>query len=210
MIERSVPGYQQLLATLPMLSKRFSQANSHCYDLGCSLASVALQISQGVATNCSIVAVDQSAAMLAKAQSIIDMAKPKVSIQLVQADILQLKLQPASMVVLNYTLQFVKVSKRQQLLSKIYQALLPGGVLLLSEKVNYDNDFIQQQMQQLYDDFKMANGYSKMEISRKRAALEQVLICENEAQHLQRLQQLGFTATVWQRQLQFISFLAWK
>ena len=117
----------------------------------------------------------------------------------------------ASMVVLNFTLQFLPLEDRKLLLAKIYNGLLPDGALIISEKLAFD-DARQQALQvDLHHAFKKAQGYSELEISQKRTALENVLIPETFAQHQQRLKSVGFSsAELWFQYFNFASFIALK
>jgi len=113
--------------------------------------------------------------------------------------------------VLNFTLQFIDPSERLVLLEKIYQGLRPGGVLLLSEKLKFDDDEEQTLLTDLHHAFKRANGYSDMEIAQKRTALENVLIPDTVEQHQARLAEAGFASyRLWFQCLNFASLLAIK
>ena len=130
-------------------------------------------------------------------------------VELICADIRDVKIQQASLVVMNFTLQFIAPEHRQALLDRIYQGLKPGGVLLVSEKVGFDAAE-QEWMSELHHAFKKANGYSELEISQKRTALERVLRPDTPATHRRRLHQAGFADCVqWFQCLNFVSFVAW-
>ena len=64
--------------------------------------------------------------------------------------------------------------------------------MILSEKIHFDNEFRNQTINNLHHQFKSNNGYSKMEISKKRDALEGVLVTDLETLHLKRLELIGF------------------
>ena len=130
MIQRSVPGYGTLISTIGIMAARYAQADSHCYDLGCSLGAVTLSMRQRISqTNCDIIAVDNSAAMIEKGQRLLaDDKSSAVSVELICADIQDVSIENASVVVLNFTLQFIPVEERLALLQRIYQGLKPGGV----------------------------------------------------------------------------------
>jgi tRNA (cmo5U34)-methyltransferase len=115
------------------------------------------------------------------------------------------------MAVLNLTLQFLPPDERLELLQKIFQGLNPGGILVLSEKVVFDDQTESERMVQLYQGFKKTMGYSDLEISQKRNALENVLIPDSDQQHLARLQAIGFDEVyLCFRSFNFISWLAIK
>lgn len=209
MISRSVPGYALLLHMIGLYASIFIQPGSRIFDLGCSLGEASLVIAERTdATDCKIVAVDNSAAMIAKCEQ--QVAFPN-KIEWRCEDIRQTEINNASMVVLNLTLQFLPPDERLTLLQKIFQGLNPGGILVLSEKVVFANATENERMVQLYQGFKKTMGYSDLEISQKRNALENVLIPDSERQHLQRLNDVGF-GEIYQcfRSFNFISYLAIK
>jgi len=110
---------------------------------------------------------------------------------------------------MNYTLQFLPVEERLGLLTKIHRGMLDGGVFVLSEKVADDDPDIENLLVELHHDFKGANAYTDLEISRKRTALENVLIPETIAAHRRRLRDAGFAhAGVWLKHFNFVSIVA--
>ncbi|MDH5219059.1 MAG: carboxy-S-adenosyl-L-methionine synthase CmoA, partial [Gammaproteobacteria bacterium] len=137
-----------------------------------------------------------------------DMPTP---VELICDDIRNVQIENASMVVLNFTLQFLPVDDRLTLLKSIYQGMLPGGILVLSEKICYEDESKQELLTNLHHAFKRAQGYSDLEISQKRSALENVLIPESVPTHLDRLLQAGFEQRhVWFQSFNFISLVAIK
>ncbi len=209
MIKRSVPGYPLAISMISTIANQYVTADSHVYDLGCSLGAGCLAIEQGVVDKSfQLVAVDNSHAMM---QACRETLKEQTNIEFVEDDVLNVAINNASMVVMNFTLQFVPVEQRLTLLKRIYQGLLPGGVLVLSEKIMFDDESLEQQMQGLHHRMKKLNGYNEMEIAGKRQALEKVLMPETIETHQVRLQQAGFNqTTLWLRCLNFISLLAIK
>lgn len=212
MIQRSVPGYQHLVALLGLLAGRYAQDGSKIYDLGCSLGAATLSMVQGTkAEDCEFIAVDNSSAMIERCFKNFSTLDTPHSIDWVCEDIVQLLFEPASIVVLNFTLQFVSPEERLGLLRRIHKNLLPGGVLVISEKLAFAADDVQQELTELHHDFKRVNGYSDLEISQKRSAIENVLISDTLEEHMLRLQTAGFErSTVWYQCLNFASILAWK
>ena len=117
----------------------------------------------------------------------------------------------ASVVVFNFTLQFIPPAQRDALLARIGSAMRPGGVLVLSEKIRFEDEHLQALNTDLHHAFKRANGYSDLEISQKRSALENVLVPETIATHQQRLRNAGFTSVdVWFQCFNFASLVAIK
>lgn len=212
MIGRSVPGYSTLLSMFPVLARYFITADSRCYDLGCSLGASTLAVQQGVdKSGVEIIAVDNSPAMIEKCSALIAEHKGMASVSVKQADIYDLEIDNASLVVMNFTLQFIEESRRQELVNKIYNGMNKGAVFLLSEKIKSTDDTQDERLISLHHAFKKANGYSDLEISQKRTSLENVLVPESVEQHINRLKKSGFSEVmVWFQCFNFVSFLAIK
>lgn len=212
MIRRSVPGYSEIIALLGLFAEQYAQADSQLYDLGCSLGAATLSLRRRIRQpGCRIIAVDNSESMVERCRENIAHDLESTPVELHCADIRDVAINKASVVVLNFTLQFLPDSERLALLQRIYHGLLPGGVLILSEKLRFDEEERQQFQEQLHLAFKRANGYSQLEISQKRAALEEVLIPDTLEQHQIRLKEAGFTQIEpWFQAFNFASIAAVK
>lgn len=212
MIQRSVPGYTTIVAMIGTLAERFAQAGSRCYDLGSSLGAATLAMRHRIpAADCEIIAVDNSQAMIERARAVLAADSGQVPVQLICDDLQNVTVENASVVVLNFTLQFIPTSEREIILQKIYDGLKPGGVLILSEKVAFSDSDHQELMIDLHHAFKAANGYSALEISQKRSALDNVLIPETLFDHKTRLKNVGFNSVdVWFQCFNFASLIAIK
>jgi tRNA (cmo5U34)-methyltransferase len=195
-----------------MLTKRFAQPNSNFYDLGCSLGAATLEMRRNIdQSNCQIIAVDNSQAMIERCQLHLNAFKGDTPVKVICGDIQEVELTNASVVILNFTLQFIEPDARQALINKIYQGLNPGGVLLVSEKLRFENETAQRLLTDLHHDFKRANGYSELEISQKRNALENVMLTDTLYQHQQRFTKAGFsTSELWFQCFNFCSMIALK
>ncbi len=211
MIQRSVPGYTTIIPMIGLLTERYAQNDTRCYDLGCSLGASTLAMRHGLAgKRASIVAVDNSPAMIERCAHYIELNNEQAPVQLVCEDIRNIAFEACSVVTLNFTLQFLPVENRAPLLTRIADALVPGGVLILSEKLRFADEE-QNEQQELHWLYKRANGYSDLEIAQKRSAIEKVLLPETLATHQQRLQDAGFARSfVWYQCFNFVSMLAIK
>lgn len=213
MIRRSVPGYATIIDMIGVLAARYALPNTVLYDLGCSLGAASLAMAKRVTvSDCKIIAVDSSAAMINRARTLIAKKDTAgmIPVEFVQSPLERLDWQvPASMAVLNFVLQFIPLAERQSLLARVASVLTPGGVLVLSEKICYTDPMEERLQQSLYYDFKRNNGYSEMEISQKREALENVLVPETIETHRHRLLQVGFREVhLWYRCFNFCSMIA--
>lgn len=213
MINRSVPGYATVVPMLGMLARRYAQTDSTLYDLGCSLGAVALAMQAAVrAPGARIVAVDNAPDMIRgleerlAAESAQEHAPP---IEPLRRDILELPIERASVTALNFTLQFVPLERRAELLRRIAVGTLPGGVLLLSEKIRFEDPREQALQTEWHHAFKRAQGYSDLEIARKREALDNVLRPETLDTHRRRIGQAGFAQVYrWFQGFNFVSLVA--
>ena len=182
---------------------------------------------------CEIHGIDNSPAMIDKATSVINataasanentadndlatntdyaLTTTDVPIKLHCEDMQQSRLSNASVVAMNFTLQFVPSADRNDMMQKIGDCLKPGGVLIISEKVTFDDPVLSEMHIDMYHNFKKANGYSALEISQKRTALENVLIPDSLDTHKRRLIQAGFSnSSVWFQCFNFASIIAIK
>ncbi|MDF1724064.1 MAG: carboxy-S-adenosyl-L-methionine synthase CmoA [Alcanivorax sp.] len=210
MIRRSVPGYPTIIDMIGVLAARYAQPDTCLYDLGCSLgaattAMAALTAGQGN----RLIAVDNSVAMIRQAHTLIEETGQSERVTLLEGDVASMDFEVCSMAVLNFTLQFIAPDKRDALIQRLADATVPGGILVLSEKIRFADDGENTLQTELHHAFKRNNGYSDLEISQKRTALENVLIPETLADHEARLRQAGYREIhVWFRCFNFISLLA--
>jgi len=210
MINRSVPGYATVISMTGLLAARYARTGTRIYDLGCSLGASLLSAARQ--PNCqtnTFIGIDNSEAMLTAARDVLDKEVPGLAIELIESDILDAPIDNASVVIMNYTLQFVPIASRLPLLKKIRSALAPGDALILSEKIKLDSPTMDDTMIAMHHDFKRAQGYSDLEIAQKRQALENVLIPETLNVHFERLKKAGFSdSSCWFQCFNFASMIA--
>ena len=212
MIRRSVPGYDAIISQLGVLAKHYALPDTTIYDLGSSLGAATLSMYRQTSDlNIKHICIDNSESMVRRCQSRLQRHMPDADLQVLCEDIEGIEIQNASLVVINFTLQFLTPDARLSLLTKVHQGLLPGGVLILSEKLIF-KDSVENQLQiDWHITLKRSNGYSDMEISQKRAALENVLIPDTFEQHQERLKEAGFMQYFqWFQSFNFASLIALK
>ncbi len=210
MIARSVPGYASILSMIEQLSSRFVRPGTTVWDLGCSLGAATRLIRRQAPLDCTIHAVDNSPAMIERLQSILaESPDDGCRVELHEADLRDVEVRDATFVVLNLTLQFLPPAERTQVIDKIFRGLLPGGALLLSEKICFNEPTQQHLMTELHHDFKRAHGYSDLEVAQKRTAIEDRLIPETLDTHINRLKNARFMPVApWFQCFNFVSILA--
>jgi len=214
MIKRSVPGYPTIVENVGVLAARFAMPGTALYDLGASLGAVTQALRRHVrGEGCRVIAVDNSAAMVERCREYLaaqdSIFQELLPVEVLEADILNLAFEPASVVAMNFTLQFIAPPQRLALLTRIRQSLLPGGALILSEKLCFADATAQALLNDLHLDFKRANGYSELEIAQKRSAIDNVMKPDTLETHRQRLLDAGFSTVVpWFQCLNFASLIA--
>ena len=148
MIQRSVPGYELIINGIQQLATKHVKDNTRCYDLGCSLGAASLAMSQGIqASGCEVIAVDNSSAMIERCQLFVESYHHTTPITTTLSDIAEVTIDNASMVVLNFTLQFIPMNLRQSIINSIYKGLNTGGLLVLSEKIKAEDGDIKKCVQ---------------------------------------------------------------
>jgi len=212
MIRRSVPGYDTVIAMLGVFASHYVQPHSRVYDLGCSQGAATLALRRHIQVpDVTLVGVDNSSAMIERCQHNIAADLSPSQVELRCEDIQDTPLENASLVALNFTLQFLPPEQRDAMIAKIASGLNVGGVLVLSEKICFEEAEKQRLFTELHHEFKRLNGYSDLEISQKRQAIENVLIPDTAEQHRQRLLRNGFSQVhCWFQCFNFASFLAVK
>jgi tRNA (cmo5U34)-methyltransferase len=212
MIQRSIPGYNTIIDSIGQLAGLYAQDKSQIFDLGCSLGAASIAIRRYIkAQDCKIIAVDNSPAMIDRCKLHLQAFKSDTPVEVICDDLQNIKIHDASMVVMNFTLQFIPPDQRLQILSTIYQGLKPGGILVLSEKLSHDTSSGNELLIDLHHEFKRRNGYSELEISQKRTALENVMLIDSFETHQKRLKKAGFSDVVmWFKCFNFASLVATK
>lgn len=196
MISRSVPLYADVQRSIPVLAGLLDHDPIRVIDLGCSTGTSLIHLSSQLPErNLELIGVDNSQPMLEKCQQKLESLNPPHAIQTVCDSVQSFEFENASAVLMNYTLQFVPEADRPALLRRICQSIRPGGFLLISEKVAHEQPAMDNALVELYFEHKRRQGYSELEISRKRDALENVLIPLTTRQNLDMISAAGFTRT---------------
>ncbi len=210
MINRSVPGYASIVSLSGHLAARHAQDGTRLYELGCSTGASLFSMRRHVSANsCTLVGVDNSTAMIDACRENLRKAGGSAAVELHCLDFFDIEISNASVVVLNFTLQFVPQAQRDELIDRIYRGLKPGGVLVLSEKICFDDPRQQALHTDMHHAFKRQQGYSDLEIAQKRSAIEKVMQPETLDAHKTRLRSAGFdNAEVWFQCFNFLSLVA--
>jgi len=209
MLERSVPFYRESQKITQFFVLKYLKENSRVYDLGCSTASLLLNIHREMRCNAELIGLDNSEAMLQQARRKCEAYGADIKVE--NADILTYNYESADLFVSNYTLQFIRPLVREELVKKIASSLSKEGVFIFSEKVISHHSKLNKELIECYYDFKKEQGYSEYEIMQKREALENVLVPYSEEENITMAKNAGFShCEVIFRWANFATFIAIK
>lgn len=212
MLNRSVPLYGESILRQAQLTCEYYQKGTRIYDLGCSHGNLGIRIIEQMGnTPFSMVGVDSSMPMVEKYTKRLKTRFAGNLVELICGKMENILIENASVVLINLTLQFLDPEKRDDLIHQIYKGMVPGGILILTEKTILEQKTLNKIQEKFYKQFKLENGYSELEISQKRDALEKVLIPDTIAAHEKRFEKAGFENTmVWLKWFNFTSMIAVK
>ena len=209
MLKRSVPFYKESQDITEFFVHKNLSEDGVVYDLGCSTASLLLNIQRGLSVNAKLVGLDNSEAMLAQAKRKCEAYG--ANIEVLNADILEYDYKKADVFISNYTLQFIRPLVREELVKKIALSLKKEGIFIFSEKVISHHAKLNKDLIECYYDFKKTQGYSQYEIMQKREALENVLVPYSEEENIKMAKNAGFShCEVVFRWANFATFIAIK
>ncbi|WP_455939608.1 carboxy-S-adenosyl-L-methionine synthase CmoA [Helicobacter fennelliae] len=197
MLTRSIPFYRENLK----LCVDFLALNAPCgriYDLGCSTGNMLFELYERLKdshrdsykNSYTLIGIDSSSAMIENAK--LKAQACNADITFINADCMEVEFLDSRAFIANYTMQFIRPINRLHLIKKLYNALEFGGVLLMSEKMSSTDSVFDKQMIEYYHAYKAKNGYTQSEITRKREALENVLVPYSLEENLALLKDAGF------------------
>lgn len=195
MVSRSIPFYDEIHRIInDILGKSKFQNDGLIYDIGCSTGTTIMLMDNFLKSQnrkAKFIGIDPSNPMIAKADQKLSSNDVR-DFELICNDASEIDYAKADIFIVNYTMQFIPLAKRKRLLKKIHSSLKKGGIIIMSEKINCLDRNIHLLQTELYYDFKRRNGYSELEISQKRDALENVLKPLTPSKNLQMLKDAGF------------------
>jgi tRNA (cmo5U34)-methyltransferase len=192
MLERSIPGYQDMRNLTTALAVKYAIPNTAIVDLGCSRGGSLIPIIESIGGKNKFIGVEISSAMRVACTSALERYTD------LDFEVLDLDLRDnypagsASVVLSILTIQFVPIEYRQEILAKAYDSLVPGGAIILVEKILGFDAHINRTFVDLYYQLKGDNGYTEEQINTKRKSLEGVLVPVTATWNEQLLQESGF------------------
>ncbi len=194
MVDRSVPFYAEMQRMIGELAADFAVPGSSLYDLGCSTGTTLELLHPLVHGDVRFVGIDNSPQMLDKARQKLAAPSAQRSVELRQADLHNLSgIADASVAILMLTLQFVRPLHRERLVRSICEGTRDQGCLIMVEKLTHSDTLFNRLFISYYHEMKRRHGYSELEISQKREALENVLIPYRFEENRDLLLSVGYT-----------------
>jgi tRNA (cmo5U34)-methyltransferase len=212
MLDRSVPFYHEVILAIARILGNSLSSGATITDLGCATGATLLKLRSLLEEKgFHYIGLDNSRAMLEQARLKNELFSKQGDIEFREGDITSMELPASQAVILNYTLQFIRPMHREAFLKRICEALPPGGLCILSEKTISHHPGINRSYIDIYHQFKKERGYSELEISQKREALENILIPSSIEENRAMLLSAGFTEVEpFFQWFNFASFIAVK
>lgn len=177
MLARSIPQLDVMRGLVTDKAAAFARPNSTILDLGCSRGESLAPLVARFGTANTYVGVEVSEPMLDACRARFATEAAPGTVSLASLDLRSGFPDVRASVVLSVlTLMFVPINYRQRIIRDAYNALTPGGALILVEKLLGYGATIERLMVDRYHRFKAENGYTADEIERKRLALEGVQV----------------------------------
>ncbi|RAG85001.1 carboxy-S-adenosyl-L-methionine synthase CmoA [Streptacidiphilus pinicola] len=192
MVQRSVPGYDIMQESLDRIVRSIPGPVGTVLDLGCATGT-SMEVLARKFPGTHLIGYDNSAPMIEQARQRLAPFEPETRVDLYCADVCEVvEFPPADVVLLNLTLQFIRPLRRKSILTALSRAVRPGGVLVLMEKVIEDDSSLTRRLISIHHEFKREQGYSDLEIARKREDIENVLIPLSVSENEELLRDAGF------------------
>lgn len=208
MLSRSIPQYEVMRRACLDVAARYVQPATDIVDLGCSRGEAMAGLVDRFGAGNRFVGVEVSAPMLAAARERFAGYVKCGVVQILDTD-LRRGYPPcrASVTLAVLTIQFTPIEYRLRILREVFKHTVPGGALVLVEKVIGATADIDAALVATYYDLKRENGYSQDQIERKRVSLEGVLVPVTAKWNEEMLAACGFREVdcFWR----WMNFAAW-
>lgn len=205
-IRTSIPNFGGLYKLIPYLTQNFSVKGSNVYDIGCSSGRLLGHISSSHEDNdLSYIGYDINDNLFNK--------QPEKNVQLYQRDVTEdsLTLFNTSLVMSVFTLQFLTLDKRVQLVDKVYKSLSKRGCFLVCEKIYAENGITEDIFTATNFQLKTENGFSADEILDKQEDLKSIMYPLSQSTNESMFRAAGFEVIeVFFKSLNFIGWILIK
>ncbi len=208
-IKKSVPLYVWSHNLSLNFSEFFLTEKTNVYDLGCSTGTfLHLLSSRYPKGKHKYFGIDEIKGMcqISKRKN-----KKRSDVKILNNKIENVKFKKSSLITSFYTMQFINPKKRQLIFNKIYKNLNWGGGFIMFEKVRAKDARFQDMTNQIYENFKLDQGFTYKEILSKSLSLKGVMEPFSSDANLKMLKRAGFKDIITiLKFLNFEGFLAIK
>lgn len=194
-INLSIQNYSGLIEHIKNISTYFIKENTNVYDIGCSTGKlIDLLMDHNKIGGVNYIGID-------KAENLTQGKK-----EILNIDLKDWNAKPFSFGVSIFTLQFLEIELRKKVLSELYNNLIPGGAIIISEKIFMEDSVLQDTMNFAHYDFKR-KSFTAEEILSKQVDLRFIMKPLKESQNISLFKNAGFNtiAPIWQS----LNFKAW-
>lgn len=212
MLERSIPEYKIMRKLCFEIGKNFVQKETDIVDFGCSKGKALEPFIEYFGAYNRYIGIDSSKPMVEASKKLFE---GYINCKLVSIKEMDLRFEfpstKPSLSLLILSLQFIPINYRLGILRKVYKNTLPGGALILIEKIIGNGALIDDLLIDKYHSIKKENNYSLLDIDRKKYSLEGVLVPVTAKWNEDMLKLSGFSQVdcFW-RYLNFAGWIAIK
>lgn len=213
MLARSIPGFEDMRELTTELACYFASKHpngSTIIDMGCSRGGSLLPIIDKRGAMNKYIGIEVSDPMRLAAEEELAAWISNGFASVVDLDLRRdFPKRPTAVVLSVFTIQFTPIEYRQQIIRRAFETLLPGGAMIVVEKILGSTHSTDHLLRDLYYGMKSEHGYTPEQINTKREALEGVLVPVTEKMNVELLQQAGFVdVEAYWRSLNFAGWLA--
>jgi tRNA (cmo5U34)-methyltransferase len=189
-VSRSIPGYEYGHDRVVEIATSILTRPTIAYELGCSTGVLTEKLAACPHhAETKIVGIDPIAGMLEIASQ---RCRDFSNVSFFQGDVLSFRYQPTLLMVSYYTLQFVPIADRMTAVQRIFDSMEEDGLFILFEKIYFDDESENADVNEQYVSFKKLQGYSDEEIRSKAESLDGVLVPQTEFENRRMLTAAGF------------------
>lgn len=189
-VQQSVPLYHEGHELVCFLSDFFIKDHSVCYEIGSSTGALIHKIYHRHINkkNTRFIGIEPIKKMILQAKK----RSKETPIEYINDTVEKISFESCDFITSYYCLQFTPLEDRMNTYLKIYDALVPGGALILFEKEVINDSRINEMIESCYLKFKLKNGFSVDEVLSKKFSLEGVMRPNTEHENNKMLTAAGF------------------
>jgi len=181
----SIPNYSHIIELVEKMSTYFIKDNTHVYDLGCSTGLLLSKLVNNEAYKKTLFVGYETSENLKPSSPMTFEWRNK---DITHPDVCFVN---ACLITSIFTLQFIDVNKRQEIINKIYKGLGMKSAFIFCEKIYLSDAYIQDIFTFSYYDYKK-KSFTEEEILLKQKDLRKIMQPLTERENIAMLQNAGF------------------